>query len=384
MINKRTNTVPKIMILALTLAVILLITSCSSAKKNISATPAAQETVSDINQTPTPENDNVITSQKPTPTTKPSIEDYTVVVPIGTYNAIWDFSDDLVTVYAKDNNYGLIDRTGNIVVPLEQYDVSGYAYSEGMARVRAVGEQYFGYTDMNGDFVTLYNYPRAHIFQDGVAVTYNDDMECGVINKTGELVVPYGKYRLIDNFNNGVAMAMNAEKQYGVINKNSDLIVPFGLYKIIWGFNDGVAVVQNDKDEWGVIDSTGELIIPFGLYSNIEPFNSGVAIVKNDGPPGAREPKWIYGLIDKTGELVIPYGTFESIYDFNKGVATVRDTEGIWQLIDTNGKIICPLSVFGDIGGFQYQGNGLAIVWRYNDAEDASEYGILRVNIDHN
>ncbi|MCL1808026.1 MAG: WG repeat-containing protein [Oscillospiraceae bacterium] len=196
-------------------------------------------------------------------------------------------------------------------------------------------------------------------FSDGVATVYNSSWQCGVIDKAGNLIIPFGLYDGISSFSDGVAAVYtvnDSSYQDGVIDKAGKLIVPFGLYDDIWPFSNGVAVVYNDGQR-GVIDKAGKMIIPFGLYNSISSFSDGVATVTNSEGQD--------GVIDKAGNLIIPFGLYGTIFEFSDGVAVVRDSDRQYGVIDKAGKLIVPFGLYYHISSFS---DGVAAVYAVYDS----------------
>ncbi len=91
-------------------------------------------------------------------------------------------------------------------------------------------------------------------------------------------------------------------------------------------FSEGLAAVcQGDK--YGYMNENGDLIISL-QYDEAEPFFCGRAKVCINKK---------YGYIDRNGEEVIPC-VFHDGSDFSDHITSVEDDNGIWKLVDRNGK----------------------------------------------
>ncbi len=88
---------------------------------------------------------------------------------IDEFNYMWSFSDGLAMVRKGDfetGKYGFIDKTGEVVVPLEYDDAQNF--SEGLAVVEKDGK--WGYIDKTGKVVVpLGEYDYAYPFSEGLA-----------------------------------------------------------------------------------------------------------------------------------------------------------------------------------------------------------------------
>jgi len=131
----------------------------------------------------------------------------------------------------------------------------------------------------------------------------------------------------------------------GVIDKTGNIVIPF-IYDVIYDFSEGLAAV-NKNGKCGFIDKTGNVVIPM-IYDRVGSFSEGLAVVKR---------KWDLGcnFIDKTGKELIQmdeYGLDEDGYikydyanDFNEGFANVN-SYGKWGFIDKTGKEMRPFYDF--------------------------------------
>lgn len=174
--------------------------------------------------------------------------------------------------------HGYVDYEGNIVIPQEYSDVG--AFSEGLAWVEHGGG-------------TGHNYGL------------------GYIDKSGEVVIPFGKYCRVSSFKNGLAMvAIDAYEEdpnesgstwhdeilkYGYINKKDEIVIPFeydGLQDI---FSGDYIYAQKDG-KYGYINKKNEVIIPFE-YDNAYGTYCDLFTVVKDGK---------CGLLDKNNQTVIP------------------------------------------------------------------------------
>jgi hypothetical protein len=271
-----------------------------------------------------------------------------LIEPSSDYGWIFPCGEELLYVYNK-GKCGLIDRYGNIVVPLIYYRIS--EFNEGLAVAQKNGE---------------------NIYRGGYS-----DGKCGVIDKEGNIIINF-MYDNISSFYNGVAVVYN-EGKFGVINKSGEIIVPL-IYNEISGFNDRFASVIKD-DKWGVIDNTGEIIIPFEYDKIVRHIGNGFFATSTEFPVGLLNEKgeivllaeydWINyftedmanigkngknGFINKTGEIVIP-PIYEMANDFSDGMAAIGipdpdvgrplgflsiSSRTIWGFIDKTGEIVIP------------------------------------------
>ena len=165
------------------------------------------------------------------------------------YSGFDGFSDGLLAVYKADfsenkysENFGFIDKLGNVVIPLIYNDVK--PFENGLACVQNISGKW-GVIDKSGKEVFPFKYESAENIAHGIFLfgIKKDDI---------------GKYKYsFDDFNNN----------YILINVYNDELRTFDLNYSF--FNSGVAKVWVREDEtslrnakMGFIDKTGALVIP--------------------------------------------------------------------------------------------------------------------------
>lgn len=275
-----------------------------------------------------------------------------IAVPIA-YDDVHNFSEGLAAVQQK-GKWGFIDKTGKTFIPCK-YDAV-LDFSEGLAGAMLNGK--CGFIDQTGKEVIPFKYDNLGDFSEGlVSVMVND--KWGFIDKTGKEVIPF-KYDGAGNYSDGLVIVVQNDKT-GFIDKTGKEIVPC-KYDGTGNFSDGLAAVkQNDK--WGFIDKTGEVIIPI-KYDNAANFSENLALV-------LQKDKW--GYIDQTGKEVIPF-KYDDAWSFFEGFAPVMQN-GKWGYIDKAGKEVVPCK-YGDAGTFS---DGMARIGEIVMADALCIYGYLAI-----
>lgn len=151
----------------------------------------------------------------------------------------------------KDDKFGYIDKTGEMVIPPRFERAMGFA--EGLGRV-GIGDKQ-GYIDKTGKVVIPLKFDEAHAFREGLAGARIGD-QFGFIDKTGVFVVQ-PRFDHVEHFSEGIAAVM-VDGRWGYINQQGDYIVEPQFTKV-WPFNDGVAPVVGERRS-GYIDATGKPI----------------------------------------------------------------------------------------------------------------------------
>ena len=128
--------------------------------------------------------------------------------------------------------------------------------------------------------------------------------------------------------------------KWGIIELPSQKeIIGFNKYDYFWSFDENeLCRVRIDQEKgylYGYVNEQGVEQIPVE-YDHLYSFENGITIAKKDGR---------YGAIDLNNNTVIPFGLpYEDVRGFRDGRASVRDANGKWGVIDTEGKLVVPCS----------------------------------------
>jgi hypothetical protein len=286
-----------------------------------------------------------------------------IISPI--YDEIGDYSEGFLPVKANAK-WGFIDLKGNVIIPLK-YDKVGF-FSEGLAMV-AVGKETissesnvkifvgkFGFVDPYGKTVIPLNFDDAGFFSEGLApVKQNDNW--GYINKLGKTIIPF-KYKFASSFlPDGFANVSNEIFDSGIIDKTGNEIIPIE-YDI---FPDLITLVRNNSyfdksnllrvkknDKCGFVNKQGTIAVPLN-YDQCGPSFEELAAVRN-------KDKW--GFVDKSGKLAIPFkyddvGPYFNGESFSEGLCPVYLNNKV-SYINKSGETVIPF--FYDFGSRFAQG----------------------------
>jgi hypothetical protein len=287
----------------------------------------------------------------------------------------------------KDSQWGFIDRTGKIVIPL-QFD-SANDFHEGLALVTVKGRSLF--IDDTGRVVISPQFDIVHEFSEGMAAVNIGETRIpnlgliskpgkwGYIDKRGKIILPL-RFTHAEDFSEGLAGVRDGERG-GFIDHQGKFIFDVPL-DVTLGFHEGVVGVlwkgmlayfdrtgkklappadygpkSNSFSEglvpisvggkWGFMDRTGKLVIE-AKFEDAENFSAGLAPVKvhneetvwcpADESGNRSGATMMWGYIDKTGKTVIP-AVFNSAEPFSEGVAAVRKCDQAY-FIDQSGKTV--------------------------------------------
>ena len=264
------------------------------------------------------------------------------------------FSTKGLAIAALNGNgsYGLIDRRGDVVLPMGYYDIevgsNGYYTAatgkknstfsligpEGQLLThgwRALGNSYYsswsGCKTYAPDFTedtiiaqTSNAYVLLH--KDGTVLLENQKsldymtlpdgknaLKAQGSDKLWRFYKPDGTtltedaWSEIGSFTAGLAPAKNADGQWGFIRQSDCQIAIEPAYTEVRAFSEGYAAVKTTDKQWGFINDKGEMVIA-AEYQSVSDFASGLSTVTTA----------LLGehIIDKTGELVY---FKETVYD---------------------------------------------------------------------
>lgn len=171
-----------------------------------------------------------------------------ILVPISYY----DLSNDNrpLIPFHECEKYGFMDGDGKVIVPPTYDTVSEPLYATGRYAQVGVVQTFatdtstrwryvYGIIDVNGRVVLNPEFSDIKISSDGkyfsVKVFPN---EYSIIDTTGVMVIPSGKYSFIDGVQSGlsrVSATVNGKQKWGIINLNGEEVVPL-IYDKIWNF----------------------------------------------------------------------------------------------------------------------------------------------------
>lgn len=256
-------------------------------------------------------------------------------------NPQWRYINGYDVVH-RGHLYGVVDSTGQIVVPLIYERIEGIGsltnqnkrgYSQEYYKAQRFGK--YGIIDVNGNELLPFVYDDISGYgtTSGCRMVKNDK-KWGMVNASWEEIVPCiydgismgwdARYVTIMNYVGG---EYSGKQKNGLMDMSGKIIVPM-IYDQIWQFKNNRALVQKDS-LFGFIDTAGNVVIPIKFQRLNSEFHNGLCLAYQNGKAG---------FIDTTGAIVIP-----CIYDDARvftGEATGVKRGEKWALIDRKGKLI--------------------------------------------
>lgn len=269
-----------------------------------------------------------------------------------------DFSDGMAPV--RDNGlYGFINGSGDFIIN-PQFDFASSFY-KGIAAVYKKGVPAF--INTSGKKILPSAYKGIDILDNNKAIVTTYRNRRGLVDlQTGKLLADT-IFSWIRKFKYGVAIVQEyipttkrRSARMGVLDSTGKLIVPLGKYRSIEDFVNGFAIAdlhekkENDKDEEALINTKGEILFTmpskWGSYAGGE-FSDGFAkfnfygyVMSEDGAKTYNNDKQYFGYMDMKGQVAYFDSTCQSLSHFSNGRAFIRQQDGKTIMIDRNFKQI--------------------------------------------
>jgi hypothetical protein len=155
------------------------------------------------------------------------------------------------------------------------------------------------------------------------------------------------------SMNENEVVVSNIEGEYSIMNERGELIRPFEDIDI--AYIQAGMFKYKENNLYGIMDTKGKKITK-AIYESVDYFADDRLAVSKDV-----DGKTKYGYINSKMEEVIPI-VYKEAESFVKGYALVK-LDSIWNLIDSNGKVI------KELGDFWYVRN----FYRYTSTEHLSD-----------
>lgn len=174
--------------------------------------------------------------------------------------------------------FGFIDRSGKEVIPLIYNHV--HNFSDGRCLVKKAGEEYW----INRSGQKIEDYESR--FSEGVYFPYVRGKDyCIAADRNNRQVFP-GHFSKARHFSEGLAWVCSLDTQlWGVVDHSGNMVVPFQYANSGGEFEDGYSVISAANRAMGLMDRQGNIVIP--CVSNGKPFvGDGLAVISIMGEVG--------------------------------------------------------------------------------------------------
>lgn len=251
----------------------------------------------------------------------------------------------------KDKKWGLINDTGNILVPISNDNI----FTAHIDRYIITREGKSGLIDSNNNLLTDIKFSstvRSFVFNVSSSVNFYNEF-WGTIEDEGYLVntndgknlIEKNKIAPINTIGDPSLIPFFSDNQKGFVNRKGEFeIIVDSTYRDLEYFSEGRAVYAKHIQEnlphapfknrgYGLIDKKGnEVVLP--KYETILPFSNGLAACRLNGK---------YGFINKKGKIVIDI-KYDHADFFNERELTAVELNDKWGIINNVGKVIIPFN----------------------------------------
>ncbi|GHU50910.1 hypothetical protein FACS1894127_6770 [Clostridia bacterium] len=254
------------------------------------------------------------------------IDENGVLVIPAVYDAIGTFSEGLRYIQSG-NKKTYVDSSWKEILDVSQYDESNAFYG----RFAVVSKnQKFGLIDKTGNEILPCQYDEVFNNKNGLIWARKEDVY-GFFDNFGREILGGMVFSEIESYN-FKELLRSAKKagEFGIISENGVEVLPFTYENMMVCDNDIVAIYENGK--WGYMNVGGNQITSF-QFEIPGRFSEGLAPVLMNGK---------YGYINRLGEIVVSCKYLHAS-NFYNGVAIVTEiVDGKYcnRLIDKTGIII--------------------------------------------
>ncbi len=234
----------------------------------------------------------------------------------------------------KDQLYGYYDTTGREIIAPQWRSAGGFV--SGMAVVGVQTDSNiteYGYIDTHGRWVLSPRYEYAYPFVEGRAVVQQYE-RFGLIDSTGKEIIPI-KYLVMSSPNEGRVFARDPQTMLiAMFDLDGRRITDF-RYDDILSFGDGLYAVLRNGNQY-YLNANGKE--RYGTWELAGRFIEGFATVKRNGK---------YGILNRKGKLILPCeydysNRAPEEYVFHDGLALV-EKDGKFGFVDTKGTLVIPI-----------------------------------------
>lgn len=188
-----------------------------------------------------------------------------------TYEGIEPVSDLPIFVIKRDlnnnpifgnlgvqENYGLVDKTGKFIVPLNAYQSIRSTFDDNIFIVNKDGK--WGFIDATGKEIIPPIYDDAMSFEDGFGIVAIDG-NVGVIDGHNQTIIPFKFYNIEALSNQLISTQKTRNGKYTLMNNKGEVLNNLN-YDFIHSFYYGNTFLIKNNGLYGVMDNKGAIIIP--------------------------------------------------------------------------------------------------------------------------
>ncbi len=277
---------------------------------------------------------------------------------------------------SNSSTYGLIDSSGNIIIPLGKYSFLNPIDEKGMILAKKGGKE--GFIDINENILIPFIYDDLGIFSDcdSLAPAAKNKKQ-GFINRKGETIIPFEydyDYSVSYFYEPGIAVLVKNGK-YGVINAENKIIIPF-IYDDIYfsSYRKNDYVVAWKQEQWACFSTDGKQLSNFCDYKILDGASLGhlpincknlpilVTTKENEKSLTELHDRNVYrnatkkteqfmeaqlgisyAYLDKYLNMIVPFGVYDYADVFGLGRKAIVANKGKYGIINEYGELLLPL-----------------------------------------
>jgi hypothetical protein len=259
---------------------------------------------------------------------------------------------------AQFDKYGLVDVTGQIVLPLIYDDISPFVDGRAIVTIqgRTFRDRKYGIIDDRGKWIVQIGKHRyLSQYSEGLCAFSDtldapNDEKLGFLDRDGkEVISPKLTGIYSQKFNSGLCrMEPKWPQPTYYMNKKGETAITLPADTFPSSFSEGLAVVgvivEAGRTKDGYIDNSGKFVIE-PAYGRALDFSEGLAAVCNvddrhpevtdEGVEIPQDVRW--GFIDRKGMMIVPM-KFREVQSFSEGLAAFSDGDK-WGFLDRRGRV---------------------------------------------
>ncbi len=250
------------------------------------------------------------------------------------YDYAYDFDENNLAVVMKDNKYGLINKMGEEILPI-QYKTIDYK-GEGFYFIKQIDEKFLvPLQDGHFNLSNAVGYDDVGYFNNGLAYVIKDN-KVGYLDTFGALAINFNFAVSEDDFSydfkNNYAFFYKDNK-YGIIDAKGGIVLEPSLDEVVNNFYDHQFYLEEFipyrvNDKWGYIGINGDILIEPSYLEAFLFTEDELAVVSFEYDN--------YQFINKDGELLTE-NSYLDVSDFINGYAVISKGEHQIGLINKNG-----------------------------------------------
>ena len=180
------------------------------------------------------------------------------------YFRAFDFHEGLALVYLDGTRTAFIDRTGKEIVSLPgkraESDLSG-----GLAAVSSTSDHRWGLIDRAGREVIPLQFRYTLALGEGFGAAANSEGKLALFNSRGKQLTPFQFRAIGGGFNRGmVAASLQGERTWGYIDPSGAWVLPAQFQEAL-SFSGDLARVMFSTGHFGYIDRRGKVVWTGGV-----------------------------------------------------------------------------------------------------------------------